>query len=82
MNFHVPKGTQGDPKSLLGRQLRRLRQARGWSQEELAERAGLDRTYISGCERGRRNIGIENLFRLSAALGVKPAKLIDDSEHD
>ncbi|MBB2828177.1 UNVERIFIED_ORG: transcriptional regulator with XRE-family HTH domain [Rhizobium esperanzae] len=40
------------------------------SQEELAERAGLDRTYVSGIERGRRNPSLRNLQNISEALGV------------
>ncbi|MBY5826307.1 MULTISPECIES: helix-turn-helix domain-containing protein [Rhizobium] len=40
------------------------------SQEELAERAGLDRTYVSGIERGRRNPSLRNLQNISDALGV------------
>ena len=42
----------------------------GWSQEELAERAGLHRTYVSGVERGLRNISIDNIDRIASALGI------------
>ena len=65
-----------DPKVAFGRRLRELRVARRLSQEQLGEMAGLDRTYISGCERGNRNISIENIYRLSSALGVSPAELL------
>jgi len=65
-----------DFKKLFGKRLRELRLARGLSQEALAHEADLDRTYVSSCERGKRNISLENLYRLSAALGVKPEDLV------
>ncbi len=65
-----------DPRELFGLRLRELRLSRGLSQEELADTASLDRTYISGCERGRRNIGLVNIYRLAAALGVRPSELL------
>lgn len=46
------------------------------TQEALAERAELDRTYISDIERGRRNPGIVNVVRLARALGTTPAELL------
>ena len=54
----------------LGRNLRRLREAKLLTQEKLAEKAGLDPTYISGIERGLRNPGIKNVARLAKALGL------------
>ncbi|HZU12269.1 MAG TPA: helix-turn-helix transcriptional regulator [Chloroflexota bacterium] len=72
----MPAEPPSDPKLLFGTRLRELRQERNISQEELAARAGLDRTYVSSCERGRRNIGLENLYRLAKALGVSPADLL------
>lgn len=65
-----------DPRLLFGLRLRALRRARGISQEELASMAGLDRTYVSGCERGKRNIGVINIYRLAAALGVNASELL------
>jgi transcriptional regulator with XRE-family HTH domain len=61
----------------VGRRIRELRQKRGWSQEKLAEEAGLHRTYIGQVERGEKSIGVENLFRLAAALGVPATRLVD-----
>lgn len=61
----------------VGRRIRELRQKRGWSQEKLAEESGLHRTYIGQVERGEKSIGIENLFRLAAALGVSATRLVD-----
>lgn len=65
-------GKHTDPKVLFGRRLRRLRLDRKLSQEALGDIAGLDRTYISSCERGHRNVSLENIYRLSEALGVAP----------
>lgn len=66
---------------MFGHQLRKLRIEAGLSQEELADRAGLDRTYVSSCETGRRNIGLLNIHRLAAALSVSASELVrsDDS---
>ncbi len=67
-----------DPKEVLASNLRRLRTATGLSQEELAARAGLHRTYVSSIERGRRNVSLENIFALARALGCDPRELIDE----
>lgn len=66
-----------DPKDTLARNLRRLRTRTGLSQEELAARAGLHRTYVSSVERGQRNISLKNIFLLARALGCDPKELID-----
>lgn len=60
----------------LGQNVRRRREARELTQEKLAERAGLDPTYISGIERGLRNPGIRNVARLAKALGFTTAELL------
>ncbi len=72
MNVSIP-----DPKELFAFNLRRLRVAVGLSQEELASRAGLHRTYISSIERGQRNISLENIFIIATALGAQPAELLE-----
>ena len=59
--------------------MRSIRQAAGLSQETLAERSGLHRTYISSLERGHRNVGLDNILRLAAALGVRPSELLESS---
>jgi transcriptional regulator with XRE-family HTH domain len=60
----------------FGQRVRELRIAAGLSQEELAERAGLHRTYIGGIERGERNVGVLNLLQLARALKVRPGELL------
>jgi transcriptional regulator with XRE-family HTH domain len=63
----------------FGRRVRQLRQAREWSQENLADASGLHRTYIGALERGERNVALLNVLRLSQALGVRPADLLPSS---
>jgi transcriptional regulator with XRE-family HTH domain len=58
--------------------VKQLREQRGWSQEKLAERAGLDWTYISGIERGLRNPGLNTLGSLARAFGVSLPMLVSD----
>ena len=49
------------------------------SQEELGFLSGLDRTYISSVERGKRNIGIANIYRIALALHIEPFVLLQDN---
>ena len=66
-----------DIRTRLGRNIRKLREAHGWSQEDYADRAGIHRTYVSDIERGRRNPTITVVEKLAAPLGVSPGQLID-----
>ena len=59
-----------DIKLLVGRRVRELRKTIGISQEELADMVGLDRTYITSVECGKRNISIVNIEKLANALQV------------
>lgn len=65
-------------KSRFGSAVRRLRDERGYSQEELAERADLHRNYVGGIERGERNVALENIIKLAKALSVSPKELFSD----
>lgn len=61
----------------FGDRIRELRKAKGWaSQEDFAHHAGLDRTYVSGIERARRNPTLDVIVRLAHALEVPPADLL------
>lgn len=60
----------------FGETFRAERLKAGLSQEELANRAGLDRTYVGGVERGERNVSLVNLVRLARALGISVADLL------
>ena len=65
-------------KSRFGNTLRQLRDERGYSQEELAERAELHRNYVGGVERGERNVALENIVKLAKSLSVPPRDLFVD----
>ncbi|MGG1950057.1 helix-turn-helix domain-containing protein [Ralstonia solanacearum] len=54
---------------LLGARIREERKARGWTQEELADRAQMDRSYLGGVERGERNVTFTVLCEICQALG-------------
>jgi transcriptional regulator with XRE-family HTH domain len=66
--------------SALGLNVRRQREAKELTQEKLAERAGPDTTFISGIERGLRNLGIKNVAKLAKALGLTTAELCQGVE--
>jgi len=59
----------------FGEAIRETRKQLGVSQEQLALECGLDRTYISGIERGTRNPSLTNILKIAAALRVTPAEL-------
>ena len=72
--------TDEDLLTAFGAAVRARRTARGWSQEEFADRVGLHRTYIGDVERGERNIGLLNIGRIAAALELPLADLLGDTE--
>ena len=63
----------------MGENLRRAREARQLTQEQLAEKAEMDPTYISGIERGVRNCSVLSLLRVAKALGIQAAKLLKNT---
>ena len=62
--------------------LRYYRKLAGLSQEALAERAGLHRTYIGSVERGERNISLKNVEKIALALNVSPIELLREQHTD
>lgn len=69
-----------DIRLRFGRRIQELRHAKGYSQEELAFRAGLHRTYVGAIERGQRNVSIINVKRLADALEVDLSTLFQNLE--
>jgi len=67
-----------DPRKVVGRLIRKRRVRLGLTQEQLAEAADLHWTYISGIERGIRNISIVNLFHIATALKVRVRDLLGE----
>lgn len=59
----------------IGKRIREKRKARGWTQEELAAKADIDRSYIGGVERGERNLTFTVLCEICSALGCDIAAL-------
>lgn len=66
-----------DIKILVGKRVKELRNKLGVSQEEFADLAGLDRTYITSVECGKRNISIVNIEKLAKALNVTIAEFFN-----
>ncbi|MGM4872200.1 helix-turn-helix domain-containing protein [Bradyrhizobium sp. 956_D2_N1_5] len=71
-----------NPNIAFGKLVASLRQSAQLSQEELAERAAIHRTYVSQLERGLKSPTLVTLFRLSKALGTTPSKLVRQLETD
>lgn len=79
--WHVAKPSPtfaGNPALVgLGAAIRAERQAQGLSQEALADKANIDRSYMGGVERGEHNIAIMNLLKIADALEMKVSKLME-----
>jgi transcriptional regulator with XRE-family HTH domain len=65
-----------DMRKLVGENVRRLRLARGLTQEQFAEQSGFSQQYLSGLERGQRNPTVVTLFELATTLGVSHIELV------
>jgi transcriptional regulator with XRE-family HTH domain len=65
-----------DMRRLVGRNIRRFREGRGLTQEQLADISGFSQQYISSLEKGRRNPTVITLYELSLALGVSHIDLV------
>lgn len=64
----------------FGQRVRSLRVKKGISQEELADRCGVHRTYMGRIERGETNITLTNIHKVARGLGVSPASLLDEAK--
>ena len=71
-----------DMRRLVGRNVRRAREAKGWSQERLAEESGFTQQYISGLENGRRNPTIVSIYEMAQALGLGHVTLVQPDDHE
>ena len=60
----------------IGNKIKKLRVAKGYSQESFADDASMGRTYMGRVERGEKNISIQNLIQIAFALGVDVGKLV------
>lgn len=76
--MHTPSQLpdETDLRAVLAYDMRLFRTNHGWSQEELARRCGLDRTYVSAVERCRWNIALSNIEKNAVALGIPPYQLL------
>jgi len=61
----------------VGRNVKRLRQQRGWTQQSLADRVGIHQVYVAQIEGAVKELSLEMLGRLAKALRVRPGRLLD-----
>jgi transcriptional regulator with XRE-family HTH domain len=76
------KQSEGDILAKFGSRLKQLRLQKGWSQEKLAARSELHRTYIGAIERGEQNISLKNIEKLALALELPLTSLLIFEERD
>lgn len=69
---------KGPLRDTLAKNMRRLRAARGLTQEALAYDCGINRTYLSSVERSERNVSVDNIARIAKGLKVEPWRLLKD----
>ncbi|MDD2725238.1 MAG: helix-turn-helix transcriptional regulator [Methylovulum sp.] len=70
--------TTHNARMIFARNLKEFRNRNRLSQEELADAAGLHRTYVGSVERGERNISIDNMERLASAMKINVKELLND----
>jgi len=70
---------RADVRSKFGTALRREREGKGLSQEELSFSCGLHRTYVGSVERGERNVSLANIEKLARAVGMKCSELLKEA---
>lgn len=66
----------------LGRAIRRLRKAAGYSQEDFADFVGVHRTYMGAVERGEVNISLKNMEKIAGSLEITASKLLREAEKE
>ncbi|WBP93218.1 helix-turn-helix transcriptional regulator [Mycolicibacterium neoaurum] len=69
---------EGELQRIVGRNLRRIRLERGYSQEAFADFMGVHRTYMGGVERGERNLTLQTLEKIAGFLHVDPLALLQE----
>ena len=74
----VKNTIKGPLRDILARNMRKLRTARGLSQEVLAHDCGLNRTYLSSIERSQRNVSIDNIEKIANGLRIDAWRLLKD----
>ena len=67
-------------KKDFGERVRNLRKQSGLSQEKFAQKIGMDRTYYSSVEAGKRNIAIQNIKKIADGLGINISELMSKAE--
>jgi len=67
-------------RDVIADNVRRMRKERGLSQERLADLCGLHRTYVGSIERAERNLSVDNIAKLAAALGIEGWQLLKPSD--
>ncbi len=71
---------EGELQKTLGRNLRRLRESQGMSQEDFADKLGYHRTYLGGVERGERNLTLRSVERIADLTGGDPVALLSEAD--
>ena len=66
----------------LAQRIKALREARGWTQEQFAERAAMQRSYLADLELGRRNPSVRTLVKVANAFGIAIAELLEGGQQE